>query len=508
MHPSTTPLQPISGNQTRCSLSTTTNDSLRRHSAPKVIIPTKDPIRPKNPSSNPSFHHDFHRLDLPSRSRGSTELSGSTADPDKLLDHKTLRPTTSPPTRREQPLRSTKIMPSIEDAENQRISPAFGSQEFEAEWVPSEGAESNILSFGSSRSTSSQQSPSKRLSITRRKEAHSSSRSRLDPPSNERHRRLVKSELPDTETIYPGIEASVNYKALCPTRDFETQKQRLEEHGFFEWHEADVAFARMKQTEQEMEEKLATEKAAYERLLERSRKDRPSRRSRGRLEGYCEPSKESKRAHTGFERKSQRKIFNQNGNDVDSPIVRTPNSLQGTHSLERDQVGHSGKSSQGCIDPQFEVSKIAASSSGTPVFNLAPDGPAHVRREFGHLSTRFSSRQPKGSGLASMGGPRPDKLRQSLDSRFPHLKRREVEVPLDKCKCDELHWYFAEPGLQFPDKDSFCGSIQEFLAHASQVADCGAHDPVLVDNCRQIIMSETYCSCVRSFNFWVSRRRC
>ena len=382
------------------------------------------------------------------------------------VEQRTSFSTTSQP-RREQPLRANKVIQSVEGKDRVHFSPSFGPLEVDAGWEPPEDNQSGVLSFGSTPNTSNQGSPCSNMSKTF--DPCCGSVMQLSTPGSllQDPQRLIKREIPA-----PGISLTRS-TILAPTLNRDLQNQRLEEHGYFELHEADAAYAALQREKKESQERVAARQAAYEKSLRSLERDptintenngnsEPNiQRGLTEMDFHVRHYKKPKKFHVGSDGTSK------HGTSVAKARIDNSKAMIETHGIMiPDNHASPKSSSQGNHHSGNELGNGNLSSCRISTSNSVTERTASKRRK---LRSNFpdSNCSQEGAKNVARKGPR----------------RRD-------CRCEELHEYFTTPGLLYPIPDDFPGSLAEFLAHASQVAECAGHDALLTENCEKMLRND------------------
>lgn len=145
------------------------------------------------------------------------------------------------------------------------------------------------------------------------------------------------------------------------------------------------------------------------------------------------------------------------------------------------------------FDTQSEVSGAMPSLHGAPASGVTAGASSSAKHDCNLSSTRVLSGTLQGPSPSAEGVGRPANSKRKQDPRLSQLRKREIELSTKRCKCDDLHPFFAVSGLKYPNIELFPEEDMEmFLANAEKVVDCAAHDPDLVDQCLLIITEDQY----------------
>ena len=114
-------------------------------------------------------------------------------------------------------------------------------------------------------------------------------------------------------------------------------------------------------------------------------------------------------------------------------------------------------------------------------------GSNHASLDISHASAEpRATRQPKsctGQAVSTMTtGDTPAKKTK--------LYRKEVDDPLRKSICDQVHPYFQTPGLKWPRLDRFGADEVDYAKCLKHIADCRHHNRALKNSCLSILKNQ------------------
>ena len=383
--------------------------------------------------------------------------------------------------RRQQPNRTLKILPSIEGDNIQHDSPPTGQQVRDRNRVPTEDIKCDYLNFcscsglsedgrpGSSRPDSEYTAESR----LKRKCSSSLSSSLPESPSNERRRKSIKRE--SLELLNPRRQREVCDGPIAPSLalSIDLQAQKLEEMGFVEVRKSDVIYSKLRRAESQRGKEIAALTEAYEKTLEQEQ---------SRLSSHYEIPQEripwAGESHgTPGESETDIRACKETKKPITKPKYRALAPVQGRR-------GAGG--GVGTMAP-VPRDKAPDSSYGYGYSDISPILSSSTKYDESRveISSAEARRHNKDSQGSSSTGSK-------ISRAFPLLKRREVRLPLGNHECDDLHQYFADPGLKAPKFERFQGSRADFLACAEHVVRCSNHNPSLIQNCRIILGTERF----------------
>jgi len=125
------------------------------------------------------------------------------------------------------------------------------------------------------------------------------------------------------------------------------------------------------------------------------------------------------------------------------------------------------------------------------------------------------SHRPHTEMASPVAPPFPSQPRRSLPTArhlnfatLAELKKREVDIPLPRCTCQNLPPYFTERQIRLPSRYNFYrlyrGGPLEFFAMISQIMDCRGHTDFVRGHCRFLWESEAQRPEVSGIDFAVT----
>lgn len=227
--------------------------------------------------------------------------------------------------------------------------------------------------------------------------------------------------------------------------------------------------------------------------------------------GTSKAAKSVKRIAVDRERFSSSKDETQGASSRSEQPPMTPKSARAQSSKSDAKGNSTAKSSLGLQaavqahgrDLQQGLQKPGQTTEGTVVRTFQPN--IEVR-------ALIKSRSAHTQMASPVAPPSPIHPRRSLPAArhggfatLAELRRREVDIPLPRCTCQDLSPYFTEQQKRLPSRFHFQhlyhGGPLEFFAMISQVMDCRGHHDVVRDHCRSLWDREAKRPDVSSLHF-------
>lgn len=375
--------------------------------------------------------------------------------------------------RREQPLRATKLLPSTEQDGTRPMIPSFGKDEHDDDWYMVE----ENLSGGSSAASPSQQNRQNDRAVvdtepTRR--PHEAATSSLNAPGNPSR----QSTRGSVDRVTKGQE--ILYGALSPSlSNEEMQDKKYEKDGLVEIDSISFRARDDARTRKNVKRSV--------KLEDNSPGIGPSKKREQQKESTPSPSKRRRTTQeqllhdegTRSNEQNDRLAFSCGSENVGmTQNVSNDKALGVAPGQRSEDMTKKAQQTERSSSKSKEKATAYAPSSDPDGKSLHRPSATGKRKFIPGLGVKFNNghidSQSKSAGESH---------------QIRNMRRREVVLPNEPCRCGSLPECFREPDLKFPRVEDFEGCDSEFLAHVGQIANCPGHNPILTDSCRLILMS-------------------